>query len=145
MYCYKFQCNNSLLNIYIIYKDIYFCDEVLVKFAILKLNFTNLPFFLIVKGVAKWRETFPFCNIDPLGRPTVPAGNDHYFAHVRTFPTFQNIAKQTNFAWKWWSLLVGLCVWPRISLMTHIFSSYFLVRPFYLISWSEKKPQKATQ
>ena len=37
-------------------------------------------------------------RIDPLGRPTVPAGSDHCFRTCcPSVPTFQNLAKQNKF------------------------------------------------
>ena len=56
--------------------------------------------------------------IDPLGRPTVPAGSDHCFPTFRTYvrPHFsenKNIFKQCP-------LLARLLIWPSGSLMTTV-------------------------
>ena len=64
-----------------------------------------------------------FRLIDPLGRPIVPAGSDFYFhmccPSVSQSALFKISQNKTNVAWKKWSLLLGLWVWPRGSLMAH--------------------------
>ena len=73
-------------------------------------------------------------SIDPLGRPTFPAGSDHYFCMCfRPSPLFKlckrkQTSRKSNF--RYW-------FWPSGSLMTpvlfHIISAKTVVSPFPII------------
>ena len=99
-----------------------------------KENRTPIPFSKMSLGCiwfllsAAQKDRWSYCDVDdisldPRGRPTVTAGNDHHYFRTRcpsirlSVYTFQNITKQNNFQVRInkWSLLVGLWVWPSGS------------------------------
>ena len=79
-------------------------------------------YFFTIKITKNW-----ICShiiVDPLGQPTVTASSDHDFHTCHTsclsVCTFQKLTQKTN-KLHMELLLVGLWIWLRESLMTHVF------------------------